>query len=100
LPNKLPNQTFASSDNQAIWSPAPGASPWEQSQISNLKSTVFAIAPDWTIEIISPDQSQTKVTKNILHCLKHGTQMGWLIAPEEPSVFVDRPTESTALKSW
>jgi Uma2 family endonuclease len=51
-------------------------------------SNTFAIAPDWTIEILSPDQSQTKVTKNILHCLKHGTQMGWLIDPDEKTVFV------------
>jgi Uma2 family endonuclease len=51
-------------------------------------ANVFAIAPDWTIEILSPGQSQTKVTKNILHCLKYGTQMGWLIDPEEQTVFV------------
>jgi Uma2 family endonuclease len=58
-------------------------------------ANAFLIAPDWTIEILSPDQSQTKVTKNILHCLKYGTQMGWLIDPDEQSVFVylpDRPT--------
>jgi Uma2 family endonuclease len=58
-------------------------------------ANVFAIAPDWTIEILSPDQNQTKVTKNILHCLKHGTQMGWLIDPEERSVFVDQPNQLT-----
>jgi len=51
-------------------------------------ANVFSIAPDWTIEILSPDQSQTKVTKNILHCLKYETQMGWLIDPEEQTVFV------------
>jgi Uma2 family endonuclease len=59
-------------------------------------ANIFALAPDWTIEILSPDQSQTKVTKNILHCLKHNTQMGWLIDPEEQSIFIyfpDRPTE-------
>lgn len=58
-------------------------------------ANTFSIAPDWTIEILSPDQSQTKVTKNILHCLQHGTQMGWLIDPDDKSVFVylpDRPT--------
>lgn len=53
----------------------------------------FAIAPDWTIEILSPDQSQTRVTKNILHCLKHGTQLGWLIDPDEQTVFVYLPEE-------
>ena len=46
------------------------------------------IAPDWTIEILSPDQSQSKVVLNILHCLDHGTQMGWLIDPEEELIFV------------
>lgn len=57
-------------------------------------ANVFSIAPDWTIEILSPDQSQTKVVKNILHCLKHGTQMGWLIDPAEKTVFVYAPHHS------
>jgi Uma2 family endonuclease len=43
----------------------------------------FAIYPDWTVEILSPDQRATKVISNILHCLKHGTQLGWLIDPDE-----------------
>ena len=51
-------------------------------------ANIFAIAPDWTIEILSPDQSQTKVVRNILRCLSHGTQMGWLIDPDEELVFV------------
>jgi Uma2 family endonuclease len=51
-------------------------------------ANVFAIAPDWTIEILSPDQSQTKVVRNILHCLANGTQIGWLIDPAEKLVFV------------
>lgn len=58
-------------------------------------ANIFPVAPDWTIEILSPEQSQTKVTKNILHCLKHGTQMGWLIDPDEQTVFVYRPKQET-----
>jgi len=58
-------------------------------------ANTFSVAPDWTIEILSPAQSQTKVTKNILHCLKHGTQMGWLIEPDEKTVFVYRPKQET-----
>jgi len=58
----------------------------ENGEVSN----TFSAAPDWTIEILSPDQSQTKVTKNILHCLRHGTQVGWLIDPDEQTVFVYR----------
>jgi len=51
-------------------------------------ANVFPLYPDWTIEILSPDQSPTKVIGNILHCLKHGCQMGWLIDPEERSLLV------------
>lgn len=49
---------------------------------------IFTAAPDWTIEILSPDQRRAKVLKNIRHCLDHGSQMGWLIDPEDQSVFV------------
>ncbi|PZO56838.1 MAG: hypothetical protein DCF15_07950 [Phormidesmis priestleyi] len=48
----------------------------------------FTTSPDWVIEILSPAQSQTKVTKNILYCLKHGTQLGWLIDPDEQTIFI------------
>ena len=51
-------------------------------------ANVFRIAPDWTIEILSPDQNQTKVTGNILHCLNYGSQLGWLVDPDEKSVLV------------
>ncbi|MBE9144177.1 Uma2 family endonuclease [Planktothrix mougeotii] len=59
----------------------------ENGRVSNL----FNLAPNWVIEILSPEQSQTKVIKNILHCLQHGTQMGWLIHPEEQTIFVYYP---------
>jgi Uma2 family endonuclease len=58
-------------------------------------ANTVAVAPDWTIEILSPDQSQTKVIKNILHCLKYGTQMGWLIDPDEKTIFVYRAKQET-----
>jgi Uma2 family endonuclease len=61
----------------------------ENGEVAN----AFSAAPDWTIEILSPDPSQTKVTKNILHCLQHGTQMGWFIDPDEQTVFVYRPKQ-------
>jgi len=51
-------------------------------------ANTFPICPDWTIEILSPGQSPTKVTGNTLHCLKHGCQMGWLIDPEERSLLI------------
>ncbi|HIK31185.1 MAG TPA: Uma2 family endonuclease [Oscillatoriales cyanobacterium M59_W2019_021] len=71
-----------------VWSRIPRD---ENGEVAN----TFLLPPDWTIEILSPEQSQTKVTKNILHCLKHGTQMGWLIDPDEKTVFVYRPKQET-----
>ena len=56
----------------------------------------FKTAPDWTIEILSPEQSQTRVTKNILHCLDNGTQIGWLIDPSEQLVLVYFPKNQPA----
>jgi Uma2 family endonuclease len=51
-------------------------------------ANTFNASPDWTIEILSPDQNQSKVIANILHCLKFGCQMGWLIDPHIKSVLV------------
>lgn len=51
-------------------------------------ANAFNLHPDWTIEILSPNQSQTKVIRNILHCLGNGTDMGWLLDPDEFCIFV------------
>lgn len=50
-------------------------------------SNSFDLPPDWTIEILSPSQSQTRVTRNVIHCLNHGTEMGWVIDPAESLIF-------------
>jgi Uma2 family endonuclease len=56
-------------------------------------ANVVTTAPDWTIEILSPDQSTTKVIKNILHCLDNGTEVGWLIDPAEKMILVYQPNK-------
>ncbi|MBL1198457.1 MAG: Uma2 family endonuclease [Nostoc sp. GBBB01] len=68
---------------------------WERIPIDEKGNigNVFNTYPDWTIEILSPEQSTTKVTKNILHCLNHGSRLGWLIDPEEYSVLVYPPQQ-------
>jgi Uma2 family endonuclease len=44
------------------------------------------IYPDWAIEVLSPDQSQTKVLSKLLHCSRSGTELGWLLDPETESI--------------
>lgn len=55
------------------------------------------VAPDWSIEILSPDQSANRVTGNLLHCLNHGCQLAWLIDPGDRSVLVFRPQQQPEL---
>lgn len=57
----------------------------------------FLLSPDWTIEILSPEQSSNRVTGNILYCLDHGCQLGWLIDPEDRSILVFRPNQQPEL---
>lgn len=54
-------------------------------------SSGILFAPLWVLEILSPDQSQTRATGNILHCLRHGSRLGWLVDPKERSVLVYQP---------
>jgi len=60
-------------------------------------ANTFSLPPDWTIEILSPDQSQSRVIRNVLHCLTHGAEMGWLLDPEEVCIFVYGADKSVQL---
>ncbi len=51
----------------------------------------FEIYPNWMVEILSPEQKATKVISNILHCLKYGTELGWLVDPEDRIILVFMP---------
>lgn len=51
------------------------------------------VAPDWTIEILSPEQSSNRVMGNILHCLQHGCRLGWLLDPDDRSILVFSPNQ-------
>jgi Uma2 family endonuclease len=48
----------------------------------------FELYPDWAIEILSPNQSNSQVLDKLLHCSQAGTALGWLINPEEESIWV------------
>jgi Uma2 family endonuclease len=48
----------------------------------------FEVHPDWIIEILSPEQSANRVIKKIIFCLEQGTQLAWLIDPEDESITI------------
>jgi Uma2 family endonuclease len=56
-------------------------------------------APDWLIEILSPDQSVTKLIAKIQTCLAEGSQLGWLIDAQEAVVMIFLPNQPLQLLS-
>jgi Uma2 family endonuclease len=58
----------------------------------------FEIAPDWTIEILSPEQSANQVIRKIIFCLKNGTKLGYLIDPDDESITVFQPNQLPEVK--
>jgi Uma2 family endonuclease len=67
----------------------------EQGRIANR----FNVHPDWVIEILSPEQSTNKVIRKIMFCLSQGTQLAWLIDPEDESVMIFKPEQVPEIKS-
>ena len=49
------------------------------------------------IEILSPDQRQSKLVKKILFALEHGTEMAWLLDPDEELIFIYRANQALQL---
>lgn len=72
---------------------------WERIPLlpSGRISNRFEIHPDWAIEILSPDQSQTKELGKLLHCSRNGTELGWLMYPEEESILAVFPGQKVEL---
>jgi Uma2 family endonuclease len=57
----------------------------------------FEIPPDWTIEILSPEQKPNKVIGNILYCIQQGCRLGWFIDPDDRSILIFRPKQEPQL---
>jgi len=54
-------------------------------------------APDWLIEILSTDQSTTKLIAKIQNCLAEGSKLGWLIDSQEEVIMLFLPEEPLRL---
>ena len=68
----------------------------EFNDIGEPRDDIF-VAPDWMIEILSPEQSSNRVTGNILHSLKLGSQIAWLIDPDDRSILIFQPNQQPEL---
>lgn len=73
---------------------------WQRIPLDNngeIENT-FEIAPDWAIEILSSEQSPTRIIDKILFCLNHGTELGWLIDPKERLIIIFKPGHQPEIK--
>jgi Uma2 family endonuclease len=68
-------------------SPVPDIAVIEIDRLSQIDGP-FAGAPDWVVEIRSPDQSIIDLQNKILHCLTNGTQLAWLIDIQRQQIWV------------
>lgn len=57
----------------------------------------FNLAPDWIIEILSPEQNANKVIGKILLSLQHGSQLGWFLDPSDRSILTFLPNQQPIL---
>ena len=55
-------------------------------------------APDWIIEILSPEQSANQVIRKIIFSLQNGTKLGYLIDCEDKSITVFLPNSLPEIK--
>jgi len=54
-------------------------------------------APDWAIEILSPQQSANRVSGKILYSLNGGCELGWLVDPSDRSILIFQPGQQPQL---
>jgi Uma2 family endonuclease len=79
--------------------PAVAVFQWDQIALTATGDVLdaFRRPPDWTIEILSPNQQPNQVLGNILHCLEHGCRLGWFIDPDDRSILVFLPQQQPVL---
>jgi len=68
---------------------------WKRIRVNELGEPEdnFVEAPDWTIEILSPDQKANRVIDNLLHSIRHGRHLGWMLDPDDYSVLIFAPQQ-------
>jgi Uma2 family endonuclease len=64
-----------------------------------LDNSAIQGAPDWLIEILSTDQSTTKLITKIQACLGEGSKLGWLVDSQEEVIMIFLPDQPLRLVS-
>lgn len=72
---------------------------WERVALTDEGEPIdqFLAAPDWIIEILSPEQPANWVMDQLLHSLQFGSQLAWLVDPQDRSVLTLLPDRQSLL---
>jgi Uma2 family endonuclease len=63
---------------------------WSRGRVGKLPDGYFEVPPDLAVEVLSPSDTASKLQAKLLHYLKVGVRMTWVIDPEVGSVAVYR----------
>jgi Uma2 family endonuclease len=61
--------------------------------VPELSGSIFTVALDLAVEVISPSETQRKVLAKVQDYLRLGTKLIWAVYPEENVVDVYRPAD-------
>jgi len=68
---------------------------WTHERAPEVPVGYFQVAPDLAVEVVSPDDTHTRVQEKVRHYLSHGVRMVWVVDPELRIVTVYRSREQS-----
>jgi Uma2 family endonuclease len=68
----------------------PDVAYWSKDRVPQIPEGYFEVPPDLAVEVVSPNDSASKLNEKIRHYLQRGVRMVWVIDPELRSASVYR----------
>lgn len=65
-----------------------------RTRVPDLSGSIFTVAPDLAVEVISPSETERKILTKAQNYLRLGTKLVWAVYPEEKVVDVYRPADN------
>ncbi len=75
----------------------PDVSFWSRERLPEVPEGYIPIAPDLTVEVVSPGDHYSRVQRKVREYLRRGVRMIWIVDPEDRSVTVYRSEHQYAI---
>lgn len=67
---------------------------WSKERLPDVPKGFIGVAPDLAVEVLSLDDSFSRVQAKVADYLAHGVRLLWIVDPEDRSVTVYRPDQA------